>query len=520
MNLLIFFVFLFSNLWGATQAEKKRAWTDTGYGFENLFGELNTELCYQSEEKFNGCLMAFEELLLSIQRGEAHEAYGLRISDLNEFKIVPVSKKDLGGVDDFLEFREELRKSFRSSFKRIMASGDGGVSVPADSGLAGSQSALSLHIQQFNSLVKKIRELVEKIPHEDRSYLAGSAYNTYLRETFGPHNQLSPVALNIPKPVQSFGIGAFSIFYKKDNGDIHMVIDPLKGSPAEAAGLKKGDIILSVDGFEIKDIPPPDQDPRDNDITKRIKGPAGTRVNLKIQSVCDKNQKWQRDVVITRGRVTYFSHWVDESQFISLTQREDIPDCGTEPLELSGESVQTHGEQDHRAKEDIVPNSVEPVGLYVPLTVFEPFNNEVFQLCFEFLFLQKFDLQNPYSRGMIIDLRGNPGGYLSEVACMLNTIIDSDDVIVREWPVSEGKLVEVSEETRIRSYYFTGGGFKIDSLVPLAIYNRNIVVLVDNKSVSAPEVFAGTLQDMKRGLGGWWSHGCQGECTEQGASPH
>ena len=58
-------------------------------------------------------------------------------------------------------------------------------------------------------------------------------------------------------------------------------------------------------------------------------------------------------------------------------------------------------------------------------------------LCHEFLVLQKFEISDPYSLGMIIDLRGNQGGFLREAACMLNTVIESNDVIVRSLPLKE-----------------------------------------------------------------------------------
>ena len=82
---------------------------------------------------------------------------------------------------------------------------------------------------------------------------------------------------------------------------------------------------------------------------------------------------------------------------------------------------------------------------------------------------------------------------------MLNTVIESNDVIVRTLPLKEGKLLKKSDGIKMWTYYFTDGGFRVDPSSSPFIYNKNIVVLVDENSISASEVFAGTIQEMKRG---------------------
>ena len=52
---------------------------------------------------------------------------------------------------------------------------------------------------------------------------------------------------------------------------------------------------------------------------------------------------------------------------------------------------------------------------------------------------------------------------------------------------------------KTQTHYFTDGGFQVDPSSSPFIYNKNIVVLVDENSISASEVFAGTIQEMKRG---------------------
>ena len=131
------------------------------------------------------------------------------------------------------------------------------------------------------------------------------------------------------------------------------------------------------------------------------------------------------------------------------------------------------------------------------MQTFENYSSSQGQLCEEFIKLQLKDLENPLSVGMIVDLRGNPGGSLQEVSCMLNTIIPSNEPMVNQLAVRKGKLLKDSPD--LLSIHFTEGGYYDIDNHSNASYNRNIVVLIDNASASASEIFSGTIQEMKRG---------------------
>ena len=107
------------------------------------------------------------------------------------------------------------------------------------------------------------------------------------------------------------------------------------------------------------------------------------------------------------------------------------------------------------------------------------------------------DILNPLSIGMIIDLRGNGGGSLHEVSCMLNTIIQSNETLVAQRPVNKGVFEDDSLNVSSNILFTEGGFFKLGSFI--RSYNKNIVVLTSKNSASASEIFAGTIQDMKRG---------------------
>ncbi len=489
------FIFLFSTSWGMyTEDEIKKMWTDTGYGFENLFYTLDANLCYKSEKKFSACLLAFNDLLLKIKKeGEDDKFHQLGVSDAGQLEITSIDKENFPKTEeDLLVSIRDRREAFRSLYQKIMtpkAETDSPLPVTTD-----SVSQTPPHIRLFDDLVSGIVELTTKVPQGDISYIAGGAYRFYLKEAIGLYSDFYPLALKIPRinRNRNFAIGAIDEFYETEDGDNGLVVYPIEGSSAELAGLQKGDMILGIDGFDLTNLTSNDQVLRD--ITGKLRGFGGTRVKLRVQKICDDSHE-QREITVVRSPAPRrISHWFSDSFFVSLDQPESLG-CNNE-IKQSG------------AKPGQLPDptaSPRDIALYVPLKVFEPapkghFADHPLPLCREFLILQKAEISKPQSRGMIIDLRDNPGGSLGEAACMLNSIIESQEIIVRLLPIEDGKFRQTSDGMDVVTYYFTEDGFLPNSETPLPfIYNKNIVVLVDELSASASEVFAGTLQEMKRG---------------------
>ena len=273
-----------------------------------------------------------------------------------------------------------------------------------------------------------------------------------------------------------------------------MATSPYKGSLAEAMGLGKGDIILNIDGFDIS------QTRNINDVVDRLKGPEEA-LTLKVHSFCDDEI---REITLDRELVSKSANWVEDSYFVKLIEREPL-DC--EP----GSKTQSADIHDGGAASDstvISQGGLQPTALYVSLEAFfsssptQTSSSSFPPLCLEFLKLQKKDLMNPSSLGMIIDLRGNKGGLVHEVSCMLNSLISDDGIITTQLPVSvvESEFLETYKKIKRTSYYFTENGFLADrSQTSYFTYNKNIIVLVDDQSISGAEFFAGTIQDMKRG---------------------
>ena len=331
--------------------------------------------------------------------------------------------------------------------------------------------------EQLDDLLQKFRTHIEKnIPIEERALFLGDIYNNFLQTAVDPYASLYPSALTMRRPLKYVGIGIEILKYEAENNESLnglIAINPFEGSSAMSSGLKKGDLILSVNDVSVKEE-------ELEDAANRIKGDKGSQVKLIVLSFCEKERK---EIFVTRQPVTYFPNWMEDSHFVNI-QKPKALDCHEPPIEENEKSFQA---------------------LYIPLKSFVPSadTKNPFRICEEFIELQKKDLKNPKSRGMIIDLRGNSGGNNLSVLCMLNTIISATDIMFERIPVQEGEIVETKENKRD---FFTDAGPIIttnqDNFLPpnsVISYNKNIVVLVDRSSASASEVFAGTIQDKKRG---------------------
>lgn len=213
------------------------------------------------------------------------------------------------------------------------------------------------------------------------------------------------------------GIGVQFTLYK----DTIRVVKVVKGGPSESVGIQAGDRIINIDGK------PYVGDTISNDGTmKRLKGPKGSIARLGIKRAGQKNLL---SFSITRGDVPIKT--VDAAYMASPT-----------------------------------------IG-YIRVTSFGDTTYAEFIAA-----LTK--LQTMGFSKLILDLRGNPGGYMETAVQMVNEFLPKNSLIV----YTEGRKSP-------RKEYRTDGRGAYQSL-PL-------VVLVDETSASASEIFAGAIQDNDRG---------------------
>ena len=214
------------------------------------------------------------------------------------------------------------------------------------------------------------------------------------------------------------GIGVMFVI-REDT--IH-IMNVVKGGPSEKVGLMAGDRIVSVDGkpFVGKEV---------TDVTakKTLKGPKGSKVKLGIKRNHEKETLY---FDIVRGDIP--QHSIDAAYMVT-------PDVGY--IKVRSFSETTYPEM---------------------LVALAQLNREGF-------------------KNLIIDLRGNQGGYMHTAIQMANVFLPKDQLIV----YTEGR------KSPRENYFSDGQGNFRD--IPL-------VVLVDEGSASASEIFAGAIQDNDRGL--------------------
>lgn len=225
----------------------------------------------------------------------------------------------------------------------------------------------------------------------------------------------------------------------KDNRII--VIAPLKGTPAQRAGIKAGDFILKVNGEETIGWTVPQA------VTK-IRGQRGSSVTLTI--LHETSQK-PIDIAIVRDTITVPSVETWVKKVSEIEEISGLPDV-TQKLD-QGKKV-----------------------AYLRLSRFGDHTNEDWEKAVgEILAIQR---NNGTLAGLVFDLRNNPGGYLDGSVFIASEFVDKGVIVSQVNSDGTTQEYEVDRKGKLLT-------------IPL-------VVLVNRGSASAAEIVAGALRDYKR----------------------
>ncbi len=277
---------------------------------------------------------------------------------------------------------------------------------------------------------KSLNKLKQVIGYIDKDYV--DEVNTeklvdgaidHILEKLDPHSVYIPkedIELSQAQLQGNFeGIGIeFNIFK-----DTVTVVAPLSGGPSEKLGLMSGDKIVEVDGENIAGI-----NITNRDVINKLRGPKGSEVEIGIF------RKGESEIIyydIKRDVIPQFS--VDVSYMI---------DDETGYIKVSRFSA----------------------------TTFLEFKESLFKL------------KEKGMSKLILDLTGNPGGYLDRAVDMVDEMLEDNKMIV----YTEGK------ESRYNDSHISRKKGEFE--------NGPIIVLVDEGSASASEIVAGALQDHDRAL--------------------
>jgi carboxyl-terminal processing protease len=304
----------------------------------------------------------------------------------------------------------------------------GGGSQPAAPAGAGVSSSEKVDFKTLNQILDILtKEYVDPSRLDDRA-LYEAAINGLLsslsdKGTFYVDPDTYRISV-LPSSGTFEGIGAT---VSQQGGEI-VIVAPIKGTPAEAAGIRSGDVILAVDGEST-------QGWTVDQAVLKIRGPAGTPVTLTIRH----SDQTTEDITIVRDEIKVES--------VSTT-----PPGG--------------------ALKDENGNAVTDIA-YVRISEFTGRTDDELSPVLR-------DISNGGYKGLILDLRGNPGGLLDATVGVADMFLDHGVI-----------LVEVSRSGDERVYNATSGGEAVD--IPL-------VVLVDQFSASGAEVLSAAIQQNGRGI--------------------
>ncbi|MEO8272785.1 MAG: S41 family peptidase [Chloroflexota bacterium] len=281
-----------------------------------------------------------------------------------------------------------------------------------------------------------IRGLVESV---------GDPYSSYLSpEDFtGTINDISGTFEGIGAEIGSVDAGGNTSDCATFGPDCHLVIiAPLDGSPAEKGGLKPGDVVLQVDGSTLDGLTP-------DEARNRVRGKAGTEVKLHIQ-------RFAGATPVPTGAAG-----------------SPAPGATQAPRQLLEEfdvTIVRAKVQRREVTSRVLANGT--VG-YVSLAGFSAEGAKQLRAA------TQAHLDNGVKK-IVLDLRGNPGGFVTDALNVASQFIGSGPVY---WTQdAKGGQLEVDA---------TSGGIATDPSI-------QVVVLIDRGSASASEIVAGALQDRGR----------------------
>lgn len=293
-----------------------------------------------------------------------------------------------------------------------------GIGINAVKTESGSKTTISSEVSGKLDFLKDVIDL-KYLEKTDEKTLEENIYKGLLQGLNDPYSVYYTKdeydALKEETSGSYCGIGAL-VSQNADTGVI-TAINVFKGSPAEKAGMKNGDIIFKVEDKEVtgEDL---------NNVVAKMKGEKDTKVKINVYRTSEKEYI---DLEVTRDKV-------------------DVPTVEHKMLDKS-----------------------KGIG-YIQITQFEEVTYDQFKEALD-------DLKKQGMKSVIFDLRNNPGGLYDTVCEMLDDLLP------------EGTLVYTKDKD----------GNKQEKESDANFLDMPMVVLQNENSASASEIFAGAIQDFRAG---------------------
>jgi len=289
--------------------------------------------------------------------------------------------------------------------------------IPSSFSASSKSDSLANEVYNLAEMLELVKE--NYVDSVDVTKIAQDGINDLLKQ-LDPHSAYVPASM-VEKTNESLkgsfeGIGMEFTLFK----DTIVVVKPVIGGPSEKIGLQPGDKILKIEGKNIAGI-----GLKSEDAIKKLRGKRGTIVNISV---------WRKG----------------ETKLLSFSiTRAEIPIHSVEAAYMMDSST-----------------------AYFKISEFAENT------------LQEFKESYPYSnkkvKNVIVDLRGNGGGYLNTCVDLVNEFLKDGELIV---------YTDDRQHHEKKMFATAKGQFE----------EAKVFVLINRESASASEIFAGAIQDNDRG---------------------
>ena len=282
-----------------------------------------------------------------------------------------------------------------------------------------SSPALSRQFAKLGEVLRLVRE--SYVDEPDVYAMIEGAVEGMLRP-LDPHSVYIP-AKDQQEVEERFGgeFGGVGIIYEIRD-EVLTVVSPIRGTPADRMGLRAGDRIVAIDGVSAIGI-------TNDQVHRRLRGPEGSQVTIRVER---PGVEQTFELTLTRGKIPIHSV---ESAFL-------LEDGITGYIMISQFTAVTETELDQALRR----------------------------------------LRREGMEQLILDLRGNSGGYRSQAEAVADRFIEGGRVLFS----TRGRIPSANEVRRATD--------------EVTFPYLPLVVLVNRGSASASEIVAGAIQDLDRGL--------------------
>jgi C-terminal peptidase prc len=412
-------------------------WKDIGYSFDKVEAKLTEEICSSSLESFLGCVYAVNEVLDFYPNKDKKNPKivtlipAFRVADTERFKGMVVSF----GEVQIAEVRSvdlsnvlKAQKSFVAEKQKMY---EGWKKAYGQFHSSGKKLEITAVVSWLKAHV-----LSAEANKELQSYIAGNAMNAFIQFTLDDHARFDPQQALLDQQSSTgerfYGVGMRMTQYIQKGGTLSPVkiVHVIAKGPAAGKGVRAGDEITqvkSVSGEWIKVT-------QSQIASDHIRGKEGTLAEFKIK----RNGV---ETIVSATRAPIFS-----------------PNVDYELRTIGSESV-----------------------AYIDIRTFMSDST-----CAETQG-KVWMAQQEHASALIVDVRGNPGGLMSQGICVSGIFLG------KERPVVISKSVGENPQTTIHTNLGNPALKTMETALPL-------IVLVDAGSASASEIFSGAIQDHARGI--------------------